>query len=99
MSPIAGNSRVLKETPSAGASSSCVTTLGGGFNFPDGVAVDGSGNVYVARFRQQRGEGDARRLRLVELRDATLGSGFSIPAAWRWTAAATSMSPISATAR
>ena len=30
------------------ASSSCVTTLGGGFNQPYGVAVDASGNVYVA---------------------------------------------------
>jgi predicted outer membrane repeat protein len=29
------------------ASSSCVTTLGGGFRDPFGVAVDGSGNVYV----------------------------------------------------
>ena len=29
-------------------SSSCVTTLGGGFSQPSGVAVDGSGNVYVA---------------------------------------------------
>ena len=25
-----------------------ITTLGGGFNSPEGVAVDGSGNVYVA---------------------------------------------------
>ena len=28
-------------------SSSCVTMLGGGFNLPFGVAVDGSGNIYV----------------------------------------------------
>ena len=107
-----GNSAV-KEMPAGCASSSCVTALGGGFSYPSGVAVDGSGNVYVAdagnnavkempagcassscvttlgggfnvslrrgggrqrqrlcrRLRQQRGEGDARRLRLVELRD------------------------------
>jgi streptogramin lyase len=28
--------------------SRCVTTLVGGFNYPDGVAVDGSGNIYVS---------------------------------------------------
>ena len=27
-----------------------VNTLGSGFNTPEGVAVDGSGNVYVADF-------------------------------------------------
>jgi hypothetical protein len=46
MSPITNNA--VKEMPAGCASSSCVTTLGGGFNFPFGVAVDGSGNVYVA---------------------------------------------------
>ena len=30
------------------ASSGCVTTLGGGFSVPWGIAVDGSGDVYVA---------------------------------------------------
>jgi hypothetical protein len=34
--------------PAGCASSSCVTTLGGGFNHPSGVGLDGSGNVYVA---------------------------------------------------
>jgi hypothetical protein len=34
--------------PPGCGSSSCVTTLGGGFLEPQGVAVDGSGNVYVA---------------------------------------------------
>jgi hypothetical protein len=38
----------VKEMPPGCTSSSCVTTLGGGFRFPEGVAVDGSGNVYVA---------------------------------------------------
>ena len=38
----------VKEMPAGCASSSCVTTLGGGFSYPKGVAVDGSGNVYVA---------------------------------------------------
>ena len=42
-----GNNAV-KEMPAGCASSSCVTTLGGGFAHPSGVAVDGSGNVYVA---------------------------------------------------
>jgi hypothetical protein len=42
----------LKEMPPGCASSSCVTTLGVGFNNPGGgsVAVDGSGNVYVASY-------------------------------------------------
>ena len=34
--------------PAGCTSSSCVTTLGGGFSGPEGVAVDGAGNVYVA---------------------------------------------------
>jgi len=38
----------VEEMPAGCASSSCVTTLGGGFFQPYGVAVDGSGNVYVA---------------------------------------------------
>ena len=37
----------VKEMPPGCASSTCVTTLGGGFYYPFGVAVDGSGNVYV----------------------------------------------------
>jgi DNA-binding beta-propeller fold protein YncE len=103
----------VKEMPAGCTSSSCVTTLGGGFSYPTGVAVDGSGNVYVAdynnnavkempagctssscvttlgggfsgphwrgggrqrqrlrrRLRQQCGEGDARRLHVLQLRD------------------------------
>ena len=46
MSPTRNNA--VKEMPAGCASSSCVTTLGGGFSYPTGVAVDGSGNVYVA---------------------------------------------------
>jgi sugar lactone lactonase YvrE len=34
--------------PAGCASSSCVTTLGGGFIGPYGVAVNGNGNIYVA---------------------------------------------------
>ena len=44
------NNNAVKEMPPGCASSSCVTTLGGGFSQPDGVAVDGSGNVYVADY-------------------------------------------------
>ena len=123
--------------------SDAIATLGGGFSNPSGMAVDGSGNVYVAdcgqqcgegdarrlrlvqlrdnagrrlqpslrrgggrqrqrlcrRHRQQRGEGDARRLRLVELRDHAGQRLQHTPTAWRWTAAATSTSPIAATTR
>ncbi len=38
----------MKEIPAGCASSACVKTLGGGFNGPRSVAVDGSGNVYVS---------------------------------------------------
>jgi hypothetical protein len=37
----------VKQIPAGCTSSSCVLTLGGGFNAPSGVAVDGNGNVYV----------------------------------------------------
>jgi sugar lactone lactonase YvrE len=46
-----GNGTVM-EIPLGCTSSACVTTLGGGFNEPMGVAVDGSGNVYVADSNQ-----------------------------------------------
>jgi hypothetical protein len=36
------------EIPSGCTSPSCVTTLGGGFQYPYGVTVDGGGNIYVA---------------------------------------------------
>jgi CSLREA domain-containing protein len=38
----------LEEIPSGCTSASCVTTPGGGFGNLDGVAVDASGNIYVA---------------------------------------------------
>ena len=41
------NNGAVKEMTPDCASSSCVTMLGGGFNSPFGVAVDGSGNIYV----------------------------------------------------
>jgi hypothetical protein len=75
------------------------STLGGGFSYPNGVAVDGSGNVYVADYYQQCGEGDARRLHVVQLREHAGRRLQRTPLAWRWTAAATSMSPIPTTMR
>ena len=93
-----GNNAV-NEMPPGCASSSCVTTLGGGFSEPTGVAVDGSGNVYVADSDEQRGEGDARRLRLLQSASRRWAAASAIPLAWRWTEAATSMSPITTTTR
>lgn len=46
--PRNGTKGSVKEIPSGCASASCVQTLGGGFDQPRGVAVDGSGNVFVA---------------------------------------------------
>jgi len=43
-------------------------TLGGGFNAPEGVAVDGNGNVFVADEGKQCGERDSVRLRYRQLR-------------------------------
>ncbi len=47
MSAIMGTN-LVNEMPAGCASSSCVTTLGSGFSSPAGVALDGSGNVYIA---------------------------------------------------
>ena len=47
-----GGNRAVKEIPLGCVSSTCVVTLGGGFNFSDpfGVAVDGNGNVFAADY-------------------------------------------------
>jgi CSLREA domain-containing protein len=37
----------VKQMPSGCASSACVTTLGGSFTSPQGIALDGAGNIYV----------------------------------------------------
>ena len=75
----------------------CVTALGGGFSYPYGVAVDASGNVYVA---------DSGNNVVKEIPPGcassscvtTLGGGFSIPSERSGgRRAATSMSPIAPT--
>ena len=48
--------------PAGCASSSCVTTLVGGFSAPWGITVDGAGNIYVA---------DARGNKVVEINRST----------------------------
>ena len=74
----------VKEIAAVGGSipaSPTITTLGSGFSFPTGVAVDGSGNVFVADF------GDNAVKEIVALSGsippsptiATLGSGFLLP--------------------
>ena len=41
------NHAVKKIVPGGTVTTITVTTIGSGFNFPTGVAVDASGNVYV----------------------------------------------------
>ena len=68
----------MKEIPAGCASASCVKTLGGGFNFPMGVAIDGSGNLYVA----DEGNGAVKEMSPACTNSAcvaTLGDGFSQP--------------------
>ena len=60
------------------SSTSTVNTIGSGFNFPIGVAVDGSGNVFVADY------GNNAVKEIVALGGFhstvnTIGSGFSSP--------------------
>jgi hypothetical protein len=66
------------EMPPGCTSSSCVTTLGGGFSGPDGVAVDGSGNIYIAdtfnNAVKEMPSGCASSSCVT-----TLGGGFSLP--------------------
>jgi sugar lactone lactonase YvrE len=54
-----------------------VSTLGNGFSFPDGVAVDGSGNVFVA----DTGNGTVKEVLAASgyTTVSTLGNGFSNP--------------------
>ncbi len=61
------NSAVRKVNISTGA----VTTLAAGFNFPSGVAVDGSGNVYVA----DTGNHQIKRLNSAGTVTLTIGTG------------------------
>ena len=42
------NNNAVKMMTPGGASITCVTTLGGGFTLPNGVALDASGNIYVS---------------------------------------------------
>jgi ribosomal protein S11 len=68
----------VKEMPAGCASSSCVSTLGGGFSAPYGVAVDASGNVYVA----DTGNSAVKEMPAGCASSScvtTLGGGFSFP--------------------
>ena len=72
-------------------------TLGSGLFDPIGVAVDASGNIYVADL-----EHNAVKEFLASngyTKFNTLGGGFNFPKALRWMAAATSTSPTQATMR
>jgi hypothetical protein len=67
----------VKEIPAGCIAPSCVKVLGGGFYAPEGVAVDGNGNVFVA---------DANNHAVKEILAAsgyttvlTLGGGFIYP--------------------
>jgi large repetitive protein len=74
---VTSNSTVQK-IPAGCRFSSCMTTLGGGFQDPYGVAVDGSGNIYVADTSnnavKETPSGCASSICVV-----TLGGGFQSP--------------------
>ena len=74
-----------------------VNTLGGGFDNPFGVAVDASGNVYVADDNNSLVKKfcPAQHCHCVN----TLGSGFKVPDWCCGGRASTSMSPMTATSR
>ena len=81
-------------------SSSCVRTLGSGFSKPAGVAVDGSGNVFVA----DSGNNAVKEILAVmefplHRRSTRWAAASTSPLALRWTGAATSSSPIPTTMR
>ena len=57
------------------ATAQTITTLGGGFRDPWGVAVDSAGNVYVADW----GNNAVKRIAAVGGAITTLGSGFNRP--------------------
>ena len=79
------------------------------FDYPRGVAVDGSGNVYVAdtlnsTIRKVSPEGVVTTLAgMAESAGSADGTGaaarFNPPTAWRWIGAGTSTSPTRATTR
>ncbi|HEX3572709.1 MAG TPA: Ig-like domain-containing protein, partial [Acidobacteriaceae bacterium] len=45
-----GHPNTVQEISPGCTSSACVTTVGGGFNQPNSVALDGSGNIYVTDY-------------------------------------------------
>jgi hypothetical protein len=78
------------------------TALGSGFGNLDAVAVDGSGNVYVADTGNNAVKEIVAVAGVIPATNPTintLGSGFSLLPASQLTAAATSSSPILATMR
>ena len=89
---------MLKETPSGGGYTQ--TTIGSGLSFPNGVAVDGSGNVYIADtnnnqvLKETLSGGNYTQSTVANQSN----NGLQLPVAWRWMAAGTSISPIPSTA-
>jgi NHL repeat len=55
---------------------SCAATIGSGFSHPTGLAVDGSGNVFVGDFLNNAVD----EIKAIDGSVVTLGSGFSNPA-------------------
>ena len=90
-SPTTGNNAV-KEILAAGGYTT-VNTLAADSCMPSGVAVDASGNVFVADYGNNAVKGDSGGGRLHHGQHP--GQRIPpIPMAWRWTGAATSSSPI-----
>ncbi len=80
---------------------SAQSTLGSGFNFPAGVAVDGSGNVFVADTSNSAVKEIVAVNGIIPASPTikTWAAGSTTPVAWPWTGAATSSSPIPSTVR